>query len=652
MNNIKVHKKTQSQSKLTDKIKVVEYYSSEDSEDELDKILPKYKINNQNPNLNQTLSSNIFERNNSLYSISSIGDVEMKTKYSNKIIKTESDEKKDDEEKRGNYLSFFTFDYDRKLYLKYWSDFSKNIEHNEKNQENIKVDWKLFYNKVFKRLFEDKFNNFYSKRYYNDLDYATYINYITNPKNKKNNMSLEEFRLQIILNKLIHQQKGKYGDNNSINKSQNKLKSPEILLINRNKDIGYRGIYKNGISEKDKDSFIPLYITKLQKFFIEFLNKKKYKRKMINIQLWKSIIEGNKGNTYNNNKYHSKFYSSAPKISNKDIEQNNKTVESNCILRCNSNFIKTNIYFLSPTKNKDKRSKKKVFLKSKTTKGIILKNKLDYKKMSINTNNINSNNFCFTGLKNSIINSNNNDSKNNPDNSPIIKLNVISNNKPTLKGRKSRNTIINNSLFFSRFNKKFTNTISNLNDITNNKRAYSKIQNKNKFKASITKKSTIEKNIIRIKSTDNLQKNYNYSTAFNEDQNYFFINFSKKELNNANKPKEKNGDEILELSKKNLNIIINDKLLLSTFLKKYPTYQEELNDLYNNYYLYEKVYEKGVNDSSFYEKNIDFNHYLNTFLNVRKKKNILTPVNQIEINKKIIEKTLNLQNLLDKINSE
>ena len=644
MNNSPSRKGTQS--KFAEKIKGVEYYSSEDSEDELDKVSSKYKINSPNSNLNQLLpNNNVLKRNNSLYSLSSIADGEIKTKYSNKNIKTESDEKKNDEEKNRNYLSFFTFNYDRKHYLKYWSDFSKNIEHNEKCQENIKVDWKLFYNKVFKGLFEDKVTNFYRKSYYSDLDYVNYINYINNSKNKKYNMCLEEFRLQIILNKLIHQWKGKYGDNNSNNKSQNKMKSPEMLLINRNKDIGYRGIYKNGISEKDKDGFIPLYITKLQKFFTEFLNKKKYQRKMINIQLWKSITEEN---IPINNKFHSKYCFSAPKVSYKEIEQNNKMVDSKGISRCNSNFNKSNKSFLSPTKNKNKWSNKKNFLKSKTTKGIVLKNKLDDKKMSLNTNNINSNNFFFSAFKN---NNNNSEAKNNQNNSFKKKYNIFGyNNKLPLNVRKSRNTIINDSLFFSRFNKKFTNTISNLKK--NNKLVHSKTQNKIKLKASIIKQNLVEKNLARGKSTDNLKDIYNNISNFNDELNYYFIKFSKKELINANKPKEKNDDEILELSKKNLNIIVNDKLLLNAFLKKYPKYQEELNDLYNNYYLYEKVYEKGVTDFRLYEKNTDFNHYLNTFLNVRKKKNIISPVNKIEINEKIINITLNLQNLLDKINGE
>ena len=594
------------------------------------------------------MSNNNIKRSNSLYSVSSIGDVEIKTKYPNKNIRTESDEKKNDEEKNRNYLSFFTFDYDRKHYLKYWSDFSKNIEHNEKNQESIKVDWKLFYNIVFKGLFEDKVNNFYRKRYYSDLDYNNYINYINNSKNKKINMCLEEFRLQIILNKLVHQWKGKYGDNNTNSKSQNKMKSPEMLLINRNKDIGYRGIYKNGISEKDKDGFIPLYITKLQKFFTEFLNKKKYQRKMVNIELWKTIAEGK----FYKNKIHSKFCNSVPKVSNKDVEPNNKMVYFGNIQRCNSNYNKGNIIFLSPNNNNKRKWGKKIFLKSKTTKGIVFKNKLDEKKMSLNTNNIISNNYYFTALKSGVDNNNNSETKNSQDNSCKIKYNIPNfNNKTTLKGRKSRNTIINSS-FFSRYNKKFTNTISNLKNINNNKLSYLKSQNKSKSKTNNIKLSTVKKNLARGISTDNIQKIYNYSIPSNEDQNYYCIKFSKKEINNANKPKEKNDDEILELFKKNLNIIVNDKLLLNAFLKKYPKYQEELNDLYNNFSLYEKVYEKGVSDLRFYEKNTDFNHYLNTFLNVRKKKNIITPVNQIEVNEKIIDKTINLQNLLDKINTE
>ena len=634
---------------LSEKLKVNEYYSSEDSEDELDKATSKNGINSLNSNLNQMASKNIPKHSNSLYSISSssIGDVETKTKYSNNNIRTILCEKKRDEEKNKSCLSFFTFDYERKNYLKYWSDFSKNIEHNEENKKNIKVDWKLFYNKVFKRSFEDKANNFYNKGYYSDLDYINYINYINDSKNKKINICLEEFRLQIILNKLIYQWKGKYGDNITNNKSQNKKKSPEILLINRNKDIGYRGIYKNGISEKDKDGFIPLYISKLQKLFTEFLNKKKYQRKMVNIQLRKKLKEGN---FHIVNKSHDKFRNSVLKASNKDKDQNNKIVNFANIQRCNSNFNSSNLSCLSPTTYKNKYGKKNS-IKPKTQKGILLKNKLDDKKMSLNTNNINSYN-CFKRFKSDTDNHNNSEKKNTSCNSNKIKFNIFNNNKITLKDRKSRNTIINNSLFFSRFNKKFTNTIANSKSLPVNKLIHSKSQNKSKSKTNKCKTSSIKKGIIRGVSTENIPKIYNISIPSNEEKNSFSIKFSKKELNNTNTPKEKNEDEMLELCKKNLNVIISDKLLLNAFLKKYPQYQEELNDLYNNYYLYEKVYEKRVNNLRFFEKNTDFNHYLNTFLDVRKKKNIISPVNQIEINEKIIDKTLYLQNLLDKINSE
>ena len=82
------------------------------------------------------------------------------------------------------------------------------------------------------------------------------------------------------------------------------------------------------------------------------------------------------------------------------------------------------------------------------------------------------------------------------------------------------------------------------------------------------------------------------------------------------------------------------------FNKQYPGYEEELFNLHNDFLLYEKIYDKQeLNNYSNKRKNKDYNHDINNYLSLNNKIN-LPIMKKYDINNKILESAVNLQNII------
>ena len=246
------------------------YFSSEDSEDELDRMAPKSILNNIQSNLG---GSDIFNKNKNSFSpkyYSTKRKMLIKAKSDINAIKIFKQKKK-----ISNILNFFTFGHDREKYLKLREKhIFPNIIPNCPFKK--KVDWKLFYELIFISNNNINLNN----------SYMDFFDFFNDEKENKFENNLEKYKFKIITDKIKQRLKNKYeldkygdiGNKNKINiKKVNKL--PEILF-DLNKDNNYlKNVFNVGISEMDKNRFFSMLINKLKNKFYIYLNQNKYEKR-------------------------------------------------------------------------------------------------------------------------------------------------------------------------------------------------------------------------------------------------------------------------------------------------------------------------------------------------------------------------------------
>ena len=324
--------------------------------------------------------------------------------------------------------------------------------------------------------------------------------------------------------------KKKYELNNvgKLPENKNKIKKinkpPEIIYNSKKLENNLKNIYKIGISEIDKNRFIPMFINKLKKKYNIYLDKTKFEKR----QYFQSL-----------RKNHSYDY---------DYFKNDK--------------------ILKKKTNKNKRIKFENVDKKLKTKYSITETKLP--------------NF----------------------------FNKNMNNHRIVMKRK--------------------NTSKNLNIYRPSERK------------SFIKNTSQRKSIVIKRKKDNLftEKKTKFNISLNNNE----INFNQKELNNINNKKINITDDKMELFRNNAGTIINDEILSKEFKREYPDYEEELFNLYNNFVLYEKIYDK--HELTIQKNCQDYNHNINNFLSPNNKMNF--PVfEKYEINDKILENAINLQNIIN-----
>lgn len=504
------------------------YYSSDDSEDELERAARKSRLNTIQSNFTQTYIDSPINRNSSSINVN-INNEENKitkinftklgirrSKSDIRIIKINNPHI---DSKKSNFLSFFTYNYNRDDYLEIKSH---NNYSQRKNDSHKRVNWKLFYDTFFKN---------------------------KNTQNKNNinleidNNNIEKYRFDILINKIKNKIKKKYEhikDEDMDNKENNMKRInmiPEILSNIKKSEDNLRNIYKIGISQKDKNKFMPMFINKLQNKFNIYLNKSKYeKRKYLNLP------------------YHLDKNISIGKYSQKKVDKVKKITFENV-------------------------------------------NKKFQPKLSMTEDKLESH------FKNNFNNNKNND-------------NFI----------RKTNTRINN---FSLDKKKLFN-----------------IKNENKLISSLNKRKMINMNRKSVSSVVRKKKisGSNLSSSNNG------ISFNKNELNNIDNQKTYITDDIFEQFKNNSKIIINDEILFKELKKLYPDYEEEIFNLYNNFLLFEKIYDRqglrnGINKKTYK----DYNHSINNFLSTNKIKFLIS--DKYEINNKILENCINIQSIINYLNN-
>ena len=505
------------------------YYSSDDSEDEQDRAARKSRLNTIQPNFTQTYLNSPIHRNSSINV--SISNEENKFTQINftKFVKRRSTSNiriikinhQQTPSKKSNFLSFFTYNYNRDDYLEIKAN---NNYSQSKNDSHNRINWKLFYDTIFKN---------------------------KNAQNKNNinleieNNNIEKYRFDILIDKIKNRIKKKYEliKDEDMDNNENSIKKinilPEILSNLKKNEDNLGKIYKIGISEKDKNKFLPLFINKLQNKFNTYLNKSKNdKRKYLNSNS-NSPFNLDKHNNKNNNigKYSQKKINKIKKIKFENVD--------------------------------------KKFL----PKLSIAEDKLE------------------SHLKNNF-NNNNND-------------NFI---------RKTKTRITNLSLDKKKL---FNNNKNGLINSLNKRR-----------KLNFTRKSVMKKKIIS--STNLSPKNG--------------VVFSKSELNNIDNQNAYITDDIFEQFKNNSKIIINDEILFKELKKQYPNYEEEIFNLYNNFLLFEKIYDRqGLRNYMNKKHYKDYNHSINNFLTTNKIKFLLS--DKYEISNKILENCKNCQTIINYLNN-
>ena len=501
------------------------YYSSDDSEDELDRIAKKSRITIQ-PKFSQTYLDSPINRNNASINVN-INNEDNKMTQTNftKLVarRSKSDMriiKKNNQQtvsKKSNFLSFFTYHYNRDDYLEI---ISNNNFYPRKSDSHNRINWKLFYDTIFKnKNIKDKNN----------------INL------EVDNNNIEKYRFDILINKIKNKIKKKYEHvkDEDLDSKENNMKKinmlPEILSNIKKNEDNLKNIYKIGISEKDKNKFMPLFINKLQNKFNIYLNKSKYEKRK-----------------YLNSPFHlDKNSSSIGKYSQKKIVRIKKIKYENV--------------------------NKKFHPKLSITEDIHFKN------------NYNNNNENFIRKTNTRINTRIN-------NFPLDKKKLIIN------------------------------------------------KNENKLKSSLNKR----KMIVNRKSAANIIKKKKVSGSHLSMING--IVFNKTELNNIDNQTTYITDEIFEQFKNNSKIIINDEILFKELKKQYPDYEEEIFNLYNNFLLFEKIYDRQGLRNFINKKNYkDYNHSINNFLSTNKIKLLIS--DKYEINNKILENCKNIQSIINYLNN-
>ena len=276
-------------------------FSSEDSEDELDRIASKSKLNMIQSSITQTLGgSPMFRRkkniniNNALDIIDSDYSFKSTKNFSKSLKKSKSDIRAIKlykyKQKIKNVLNFFTHGHNREKYLEMRQE--TNFPNTKKDtQIQQKVGWKLFYELIFLENKKSNKENSFNKTHTNLSEF--YIDKETkDEKENKFDNIIEKYRFKIILDKIKYRMKQKYeliqeddikinnGNTNiNTNKIQKVKKLPEILLTMNNNKNNLKNIYKVGISEIDKNRYLPMFINKLRKKFDLYLDKNKYEKR-------------------------------------------------------------------------------------------------------------------------------------------------------------------------------------------------------------------------------------------------------------------------------------------------------------------------------------------------------------------------------------
>ena len=503
------------------------YYSSDDSEDEMERAARKSRLNTIKSNFTQTYLDSPINRNSSINisvsneenKLTQINFTEFGIKRAKSDIRIIKINRNQAHPKKYNYLSFFTYNYNRNEYLEIKAN---NNYSQKKNDSHKRVNWKLFYDTIFRK------NNAQNKNKNN-------INLEIDSNN------IEKYRFDILIDKIKNRIKKKYEhikDEDMDNKENNMKKInmlPEILSNLKKNEDNLRKIYKIGISEKDKNKFIPLFINKLQNKFNMHLNKPKHeKRKQLNSPF-----------NIDKNSYIGKY-------SQKKVDRIKKITFENV-------------------------------------------NKKYQPKLSMTEEKLESH------FKNNF-NSNNNDG------------NFI---------RKTNTRITNFSL-----DKKKLNYNKNDNGL---------ITSLNKRKMIFTRKSVSNVMKKKVITGSNISPKNG-------------IVFNKNEINNIDEQKTYITDDIFEQFKNNSKIIINDEVLFKELKKKYPDYEEEIFNLYNNFLLFEKIYDRqGLRNFNNKKNYKDYNHSINNFLSTNKIKFLLS--DKYEISHKILENCRNIQTIINYLNN-
>ena len=524
------------------------YYSSEDSEDELDRLGAKSRLNTIQSNFTLALGDSPiiiknrtpnFDRNEFTYPFINNNRSPLKRTRSEVNVFTFSEHRP---KKAQNMLKIFNFYYnDRRKYMHTNED---NILYKSKKiyKGHQEVNWQLFYEIIFKDKYENEKENIFQKTnsVMSDLfSHRTIVN--DEDKNNKFENNVENYRFKIILNKIKFRLKKKYEYNKDFvfnNDKKHKIKKfnkqPEILSIIKENDNDLSNIYRVGISEIDKNRFIPMFINKLKKKFNILLDERKYAKVKILQSFRKSTFDY-------------------------DYSQIEKKL-----------------------KKKGDKSKKIKFNLNNST------NKKFKSKYSITEENI-----------------------------KILKSNLNDHNTNV----KRKTSVKNVNIFEEQNNIKLINTKPTI--LFKNKRSNS-IKKKNEF-------NFLKKN----KRLSHLNIGTNY------------ITFKENELRNLNKKKLYLTDDKMELFKNNAKTLINDEILFKELNREYPDYEEELFNLYNNFLLYEKVYDKlEIKNLINLKRHQNFNHNINNFLSLKNKINI--PITEkYEINNRIIDSAINLQKIIN-----
>ena len=172
------------------------YYSSDDSEDEMERAARKSRLNTIKSNFTQTYLDSPINRNSSINisvsneenKLTQINFTEFGIKRAKSDIRIIKINRNQAHPKKYNYLSFFTYNYNRNEYLEIKAN---NNYSQKKNDSHKRVNWKLFYDTIFRK------NNAQNKNKNN-------INLEIDSNN------IEKYRFDILIDKIKNRIKKKY----------------------------------------------------------------------------------------------------------------------------------------------------------------------------------------------------------------------------------------------------------------------------------------------------------------------------------------------------------------------------------------------------------------------------------------------------------
>jgi hypothetical protein len=184
------------------------YYSSDDSEDELDRGISNSKLNTIKSNFTQKIvNSPIFYRKKSISSENSFSHKNYKNASN---FRAKSDLRliqfNKHSPKSSNCLNFFTYGHDRDQYLINNNEINYVNEMRIIDKKHTKVDWKLIYDLIFR---ENKKNK-YEKDCLKDTNssFSEFFNYKdVNEETNNFDIILEKCRIQKLINKIKRRMK-------------------------------------------------------------------------------------------------------------------------------------------------------------------------------------------------------------------------------------------------------------------------------------------------------------------------------------------------------------------------------------------------------------------------------------------------------------